>query len=104
MSSEHFWLPATWHDQVIGVHDDLLEHEDREEKCTYIHKYFINEGCPTHTKIAVEETEGVALIDQRLFVFLLVFPVLPNDNLICPFLKLCVKFNDRIRVDDNIYP
>ena len=104
MGSEPLRLLAPWRNPVNHVHDDLLEHEDGEEKCAYVLEGFVDEGCPTHAKVAVEETEGVTLIDQRLFVLLLVLPVLQDDNRARMLFELEIEFNDCVRVNDDIYP
>ena len=64
MGSEPLRLLAPWRYPISHVHDNLFEHEDRKEKCTHVLKDFVNKGCPTHTKVAIEETKGVTLLYQ----------------------------------------
>ena len=101
---EHFRLLAPWGKIVNQTHDDLLEHEDGQEKTTDIDQFIVDEGSPGHAQITVEETEGVTLLDTRFFVLLFVLFVLQINDFGRNLLEIPVEVDDGDRVNENVDP
>ena len=104
VSAEYLGLLALRLAEIDQVHDNLLEHKDRNKQTAHVDKLAVDEGCPTHAEVAVKEPESVVLLDERFFMLLLVLLVFLHNQLADEDFELLVKIDDCDRVGDNTDP